>query len=435
MKLENLTDRAAIFLLSNYEEYPNSFTDLEENLSLYAMLLKENVIIQRFIQKSLKKNISIPGRLLNIHKEEGNRINNTIYLIKILTNLCDKYGIPYVMTKAFQHFPDMGHDIDLLVLDSSFVIDRLIKEKFEFQYRPISFSSRIAGKSGYIVSGYKSPIEIHHNRLGHFGEYHQYSKQVINRKIHFSLQEFSTFIPSNEDQLIIQCIQRIYGHRTIRISDVFQTVNLLNVTSLDWHYIWSTVSDLGIYTAFNHYLTTANNLYQKWDGKDTFPVFSQNKELIKKPQPNFGSIGYKSTSSYILFKLYFKKVLHSIYNGQWDSIWRFCFLPIIASVNVIQNLLDRLSPANGFALGIKRIFDIIISLFTLSILMPLLLIIAIIIKCDSDGPIFYKGIRTGRNKISFYIFKFRTMVPNAEKIGGTSTNHDDVRILVIFNDR
>ncbi len=79
----------------------------------------------------------------------------------------------------------------------------------------------------------------------------------------------------------------------------------------------------------------------------------------------------------------------------------------------------------------KRLFDIIFSLFGLIIFSPILLILAIIIKMGDGGPVFYRGVRVGRNGKLFKIFKFRTMVVNAEKIGGSSTADDDPRITKI----
>ena len=81
----------------------------------------------------------------------------------------------------------------------------------------------------------------------------------------------------------------------------------------------------------------------------------------------------------------------------------------------------------------KCLFDFIFSFLRLLILSPALLIGAILIKLDSKGPVFYRGERIGRNGKTFRIFKFRTMVPNAEGIGGSSTAGDDPRLTKIGN--
>jgi lipopolysaccharide/colanic/teichoic acid biosynthesis glycosyltransferase len=79
----------------------------------------------------------------------------------------------------------------------------------------------------------------------------------------------------------------------------------------------------------------------------------------------------------------------------------------------------------------KRLIDIILSSMALILLSPLFAVVAILIKVDSAGPIFYRGIRIGRYGKPFRIYKFRTMVANAEKLGGPSTAADDPRLTKI----
>ena len=65
---------------------------------------------------------------------------------------------------------------------------------------------------------------------------------------------------------------------------------------------------------------------------------------------------------------------------------------------------------------IKRIFDFILSLIGIAIMSPLFLIISIMIKCDTKGPVFFKQRRIGLDGKPLYIYKFRTMVTNAEDL-------------------
>jgi len=76
----------------------------------------------------------------------------------------------------------------------------------------------------------------------------------------------------------------------------------------------------------------------------------------------------------------------------------------------------------------KRLFDLCFSMFGLIILSPILVLISLLVKLDSNGSLFYRGVRVGLLGKSFRIFKFRTMVANAEKMGASSTSDDDSRI-------
>jgi exopolysaccharide biosynthesis polyprenyl glycosylphosphotransferase len=72
---------------------------------------------------------------------------------------------------------------------------------------------------------------------------------------------------------------------------------------------------------------------------------------------------------------------------------------------------------NRLQLGLKRLLDLVLALVGLLVLGPLLPLIALAIRLDSAGPIFYRQVRSGRGGKSFSIIKFRTMDPNAEKDG------------------
>src|SRR6266568_4818720 len=75
----------------------------------------------------------------------------------------------------------------------------------------------------------------------------------------------------------------------------------------------------------------------------------------------------------------------------------------------------------------KRGFDLVAALAGLVVLAPGLAVVALAIKLDSPGPVFYRGVRVGFRGKRFRVFKFRTMSVDAEK-AGTTTSHSDPRI-------
>ncbi len=83
-------------------------------------------------------------------------------------------------------------------------------------------------------------------------------------------------------------------------------------------------------------------------------------------------------------------------------------------------------------MAVKRFCDVFLSIITLIILSPFMLIAAVGIKVSSQGPIFYKAKRMGKDMKPFYVYKFRTMHINADKAGSiTATN--DSRIFPFGN--
>ncbi len=82
--------------------------------------------------------------------------------------------------------------------------------------------------------------------------------------------------------------------------------------------------------------------------------------------------------------------------------------------------------------AIRRVLDAIISLLALVILSPVLLSISIAIAVDSKGGVIFKQLRIGKNGKPYYMYKFRTMVPNAQNIGtGVYSFKDDPRVTKV----
>lgn len=77
---------------------------------------------------------------------------------------------------------------------------------------------------------------------------------------------------------------------------------------------------------------------------------------------------------------------------------------------------------------LKRLFDLVTASLGLVVLCPVLLGIGLVVKLTSQGPVFYRGRRIGRYGEPFGMFKFRTMIVDAEAVGGTSTGKNDPRV-------
>lgn len=109
---------------------------------------------------------------------------------------------------------------------------------------------------------------------------------------------------------------------------------------------------------------------------------------------------------------------------KWDN------LPEFMKCDEVKEYYDILSRKKG-NLVLKRLFDIAVGIILLIFLAIPMLIIAVMIKIDSKGPVFYRQERITRYGKTFRIHKFRTMVDNADKIGTTVTVNNDGRITKV----
>ena len=102
-------------------------------------------------------------------------------------------------------------------------------------------------------------------------------------------------------------------------------------------------------------------------------------------------------------------------------------LPEYMQTDAVRPYYDQLKKKE-FSLFLKRIFDIVVSLVLIVLLSPLLLVLSILIVLDSRGGVFYRQERVTQYGRKFRIFKFRTMVADADKIGTQVTVSNDSRI-------
>lgn len=108
----------------------------------------------------------------------------------------------------------------------------------------------------------------------------------------------------------------------------------------------------------------------------------------------------------------------------WDK------LPAEMKNDEVKAYYDILSKRH-LGLLVKRIFDIVVSSIMLILLSWLFLILAIMIKADSKGPVFFRQMRVTTGNKDFRIFKFRTMVNDADKMGSLVTTGNDMRITKV----
>ena len=106
---------------------------------------------------------------------------------------------------------------------------------------------------------------------------------------------------------------------------------------------------------------------------------------------------------------------------KWDK------LPPEMQTEEVRKYYDILKKKTA-SLVLKRAFDIVVSLIMLIVLLPVFLILAVAIKIDSKGPVFYRQMRVTQYNKKFRIFKFRTMVQDADKKGSHVTVNNDSRI-------
>ena len=301
---------------------------------------RRNVIVVRCEEALRARRGPVATELADAAEAERLRIRQTVGFVGELGDLCARHGIEFVFTKAFQHLPDMGHDVDLFVGDRSDRIDRLICCAYPCAPGADSLSNRVAGKTSWEVEGQPTPLEVHHGRLGHVGEHESYAAMLLRRRIQVDIAGIRTLVPAPEDQLILQVLQRVYSHLSLRVSDVVHTVHLFR-HDMDWTYILKTTRRIGIFGGLCCYLRYVEAICRTVGESLSHPEAW--KPLAEKGWGDIrlGRWHYRFPVVSIPGWLYGKKLAHDLGSRNWGGAGRLLLLAPLALAAAGRAVLRR----------------------------------------------------------------------------------------------
>lgn len=285
-------------------------------------------LIDRRIQQLLPQTPASTARLAAATA----RVAATLAMAARLQAVSDRLGVPVVFPKALQHYPDMGHDIDLWTLESAAEFDARLTETFSLTPARRGVFDRVAGKRGYVLAGCPSPLEIHHGGVGHLGEHRGFLIDLLARRRVRNVEGASIGVPSDEDQLIIQALQRMFGHFSVRVSDVHLTATLVR-GPLDWDYVHRTSRRVGLAPALSEWLALAGRLWHGAVGRE-FPALARGSAGHTHALTSRGHL-WRLNVVAVAPRLYSGLALHAIRRCQWRTLGRVAALPAAAAAFAI----------------------------------------------------------------------------------------------------
>ncbi len=259
-------------------------------------------------------------------------------LVSRISERCAAANIEMIFPKVFQNYPDMPGDIDLYVVPRSRRFDRTILSGL--RARPIKRNVRnlIDGTANYQLPGCDASLEIHHGRVGILGEHKWYINQIIENGRYVQAEGDEFLVPSPEDELILQALQRPVQRSYLRLSDVVATVVLLRTKVLNWDYVLKTVNDLNIFYGLSCYLGFVDQIYVETFEKQLLPA-----RLVRSLAPQKFTIEFKN-GFYRFQRLrvgsrgYLDKFVSAVMAENWSVVTRMSLLPLLALTTAYRKL-------------------------------------------------------------------------------------------------
>jgi hypothetical protein len=313
-------------------------------------LARRNRVTTRVHDRLLARGVQPDESYQKAVNEEKVRIGHVIELMGKIGEICEGAGIDFLFVKNYQHYPDMGEDIDLFVMDYTDTADVAVIEKLGARPCKLSLLNQMGGKTQYYFDGYPAYLEIHHGRIGRMGEHTTLPYFLMRNRKSVHIDDVCIFVPGLDDQLIIQVLQSVYGHFYLRISEMAYCVSATRERRVNWDYIVETTRKIGIFEGLRYYLGCVNMVYQNVM-KEILPL--NKSELLDAEaviKVGFRGFYYRLPLLTVGANLYSKKFFADIWALNWIGAGRLCLAPFFAMVEGLKALAQwrAIAPSTRF---------------------------------------------------------------------------------------
>jgi hypothetical protein len=312
--------------------------DLWRDLHLLAA---RNGLLLRFARQLQREN-ALPADALPLVNAEQRRAEASFGLVGRVAEACVKHGVDSVFISAVQHHPDIGLDIDLLILDRSASAGAAIARSAGLRPVARGIGARLTAAATYESPDDAVPLDIHHGRLGAAGEHFGFPVSLLARRQPTVVEGQALFVPSDDDQIVLQGMLRVYGRRSIRLADAFHTITAVRRCQYDWNYVVEQARKTGTLPGLDCYLDYLEQLHRRIYG---VPLL----EKTFRAALGYGGWGrIDLTGGQLRFPvgrvsahLYLRQLGTQVLRGEWSAAGRSCLIPVVGAASSARRLTAR----------------------------------------------------------------------------------------------
>jgi hypothetical protein len=306
-----------------------------------ARVSRRNVVLVRLAERMRSAGEQLSESFVAAVEEERRLNDEKMRLVRHVSRACEEANVPFILAKAFHHYPDMGDDVDLYVLGRSTGVDAVVLEGLSVVAHKRSLTDRLAAARCYTVRGTKAKLDIHHGRMWAYGEHDSFVAVLIKNARRFSIEGSEFSLPSPEDLLVVEATQRVYGRSSIRLAPVVNTIATLRGGALDWDYVLRTAQKFGALPGLSCYLTYVNQIHADTFGQELLTE-DEGKALITSGwgRVEFAGGAYRFPHLRVARKVYLKMFRSAALAGNWKSLSRLCLTPFVAAAAVARKSVN-----------------------------------------------------------------------------------------------
>jgi len=302
-----------------------------------------NCVLLRATEQLRKVGSFPPTFFSEAEKRERQRAQGQVELIRTISQVCSASGLEFIFPKAFRHYPDMGRDLDLFVLTRSAKVDALLVQALDASPLKKTFWNRLDGSVCYKIAACESTLDVHYRRLGSLGEHGSFLEIILKNSKEITMAAGWFLEPCAEYQMILQAMQRVYGRRYLRVSDVAAAISSMRKDDLDWDYLIKSTNQLGIFHGLCCYLSYVNQIHSEVFRRDLSTRLSNVLILDGWGKVEFENPYYTFPNLRVAGWLYSKKLQAALLSGNFDLASRLCLTPLAAIASAFRKTSQGLN--------------------------------------------------------------------------------------------
>jgi thymidylate kinase len=295
-------------------------------------LAADNGVLLRLHDRFHEAAVRLPGTFSLTVAAEQTRARAVLAAVGNVERALDDAGIDAVFPKAFTHYPDIGSDIDLLV-DARHreAVAAVLARALGAVPQPVHLHHRIAGSATFYIPGCPALLDVHHGRLGPAGEQTAFAEHLLRRSVRVRVGDTgvhrTTYL---EDRLVLQGQERVYGRRTLRLSDLVFTIPLLRIPTLDWDYVLWTSQRTAALGGLSCYLAYVEQIHDRLFGAELLPPRIRTAlRLSGWGRVTFRGGQFAFPAVTVGARLTLEKLACALRARSWHSAARVCLLPLL----------------------------------------------------------------------------------------------------------
>jgi hypothetical protein len=309
---------------------------------VFITLARGNAVLVRVADRLATAAIGAPAALVAAAAEERQRVAGALALVESVAHNCAAAGIECLFPSALVHAPDVGGDLDVLVLDDDLEVDRHILAGLDAVRRPRDFGSRLAATTSYRVSGFAIRLDVHHGRLGVVGEHADVAAQLVRRRRHERVGDDVVGVPSTEDQMLIQGLHRAYGRLRLKLGDIVYAMGAARRQDMDWDAVAASARAAGVRAGLAWYLACVEAIHRAALDAPLFDGARRRLLGIREvPPPAFRGGAYRLPALGTNGPLYLEQLAAHLGAGRWAAAARVCLAPAVGAGRAVRWLTCR----------------------------------------------------------------------------------------------